>query len=65
MAIGNIISDIKGAFESVLNIFGLGDNSLNYPNAPVDPKTVTNIPKYNDKSWQSSKGYAFEVRLTD
>lgn len=63
MGIGNIISDFKGVLESVTSAFG-GGSSYPYPSTIAgvgDVKYITNRPKFDDKNWQTSRGYAFQV----
>jgi hypothetical protein len=62
MAIGNIISDLKGLVSTFTNIFG-GASDKNYPTTNVEK--ITNQPKYSNKDWRLSRGYAFQVVEVD
>lgn len=69
MALASIISDFKNAFSGITNLFGGSASETKYPSSigpeGLEIKSVTNRPEYADKSWQSSRGYAFEVGRYD
>jgi hypothetical protein len=63
MAIGNIISDFNGILESVTSAFGVKKAGAYPPDIPGigNVSSITNRPKFDDRNWQSSRGYAFQV----
>lgn len=59
MGLSSLVADATSVVDGVLNAFGLSDSDPRYP--PSLGALVSNTIVENDRSWQKSLGYGFEV----